>query len=68
MKEIVGERCPAIFGDFECPSKFECIDGKCLSKRNETAPKDCLLVECSSMTKCYKVWFILITYQTILIV
>uniref|UniRef100_A0A0N5AIG1 Tenascin-X n=1 Tax=Syphacia muris TaxID=451379 RepID=A0A0N5AIG1_9BILA len=49
------ERCPPIFGAYECPTNYKCINSTCVSAdTKQLASEDCNLVSCPPNSRCYK--------------
>ena len=49
---VTAERCPPIFGEYECPKDFKCVFGTCKNDKDEPVPVDCSKITCDLDAKC----------------
>lgn len=49
------DKCPPIFGEFECPLNYNCVDSTCASSDGIAAPWECDKVTCPESKRCFKV-------------
>uniref|UniRef100_A0AC35FTF7 Uncharacterized protein n=1 Tax=Panagrolaimus sp. PS1159 TaxID=55785 RepID=A0AC35FTF7_9BILA len=49
---VFAEKCPPIFGEFECPKDFKCVFGVCKNDKDEIPLNDCTKITCELDSHC----------------